>query len=348
MRLSSPPSVAHRQVRFAAPDDIDRLIAFIGRHWKADHVFVKSAALFRYQYAAPDGFNFVIAEDRAGGEIDAILGFISYADELRPDICLAMWKVGERCGDPTLGMHLVEYLKTTLQPRTLSCAGINRKVIPLYQFLGFHTDTLRHYYRLNDRFEDFRIAFVPSAHRRQNIRGKDEPVFSLVRFETFAALSEVFCCGAYRDRVPYKDAGYLERRYFQHPVYSYDVCGIDTGAGVGSILVFRELAVEGAKVLRIVDFIGDQEHLRGIGGALRRLLYENRYEYVDWYLYGIADDILADAGLSLKRDDSDLIIPNHFEPFERKNVAIRFATSHTDGFFMFKADGDQDRPSVVA
>ena len=340
-------SIAHRQVRFAELDDIDSLVAFIGRHWKADHVFVNSVELFRYQYDAPNGINFVIAEDRSGGEIDAILGFILYADEPRPDICLAMWKVVERCGDPTLGMHLVEYLKTTLQPRTLSCAGINRKVIPLYQLLGFHTDTLRHYYRLNDRFEDFSVAFVPPAYRRQEMRGQDKPAFSLVRFETFAALSEVFFCEAYRDRVPYKDAGYLERRYFQHPVYFYDVCGIDTGAGVGSILVFRELAVEGAKVLRIVDFIGDQEHLRGIGSALSRLLYENQYEYVDCYLYGIADDILADAGLSLKQDDGDLIIPNHFEPFERKNVAIRFAASHTDGFFMFKADGDQDRPSVI-
>ena len=45
-----------------------------------------------------------------------------------------------------------------------------------------------------------------------------------------------------------------------------------------------------------------------------------------------------------------LVIPNYFEPFEQKNIDIKFAYKTAQSLppvRLFKADGDQDRPSEL-
>ena len=39
------------------------------------------------------------------------------------------------------------------------------------------------------------------------------------------------------------------------------------------------------------------------------------------------------------------IVPNHFEPFERRNATVRFALKSERPAVLFKGDGDQDRPN---
>jgi len=38
-------------------------------------------------------------------------------------------------------------------------------------------------------------------------------------------------------------------------------------------------------------------------------------------------------------------VPDHFEPFERRNAPIRFALKTDRPAVLFKGDGDQDRPN---
>ena len=104
----------------------------------------------------------------------------------------------------------------------------------------------------------------------------------------------------------------------------------------------------GTKILRIVDFIGKQSDINHIGQELQDLIARNDYEYIDFYCEGIENEILENAGLKLK-DDSDLnTIPNYFEPFVQENIDIYYFTNCNEIFPIFKADGDQDRPSFVA
>ena len=74
-------------------------------------------------------------------------------------------------------------------------------------------------------------------------------------------------------------------------------------------------------------------------------MYENEYEYVDFYQYGIDHAIFDTAGFTLNLLTDDLIIPNHFEPFVQKNKTLHFFTSEHGQFYIFKGDGDQDRPN---
>ena len=78
---------------------------------------------------------------------------------------------------------------------------------------------------------------------------------------------------------------------------------------------------------------------------MQNLLNQNNYEYIDFYCEGIEKGILENAGLKLK-DATDLnVIPNYFEPFVQENIDIHYFTNYDSSFPIFKADGDQDRPS---
>ena len=56
---------------------------------------------------------------------------------------------------------------------------------------------------------------------------------------------------------------------------------------------------------------------------------------------------MVSAGFVQNRNDGQNIIPDYFEPFERRNVKLDFFTDLKEPFCMFKGDGDQDRPSIM-
>ncbi len=107
----------------------------------------------------------------------------------------------------------------------------------------------------------------------------------------------------------------------------------------------KEVATQGSKVLRVIDYMGDVGELKYLGGAFEELIHVSEYEYIDFYCYGVDEEILNKAGFVKKQFNDVNIIPNYFEPFVQQNIDINFATSEADNFYMFKGDGDQDRPN---
>ena len=70
-------------------------------------------------------------------------------------------------------------------------------------------------------------------------------------------------------------------------------------------------------------------------------------EYIDCLNYGINDDVFKKIGFN-KVDINNQTVPIYFEPFERKNVEIKFSyISNYNDFLIFKGDGDQDRPNII-
>ena len=105
---------------------------------------------------------------------------------------------------------------------------------------------------------------------------------------------------------------------------------------------------EQSRVLRIVDFIGDESELKHISIYLYKYLQENNLEYADFYCFGLAPFSLTSSAFDeVDQDIEEIIIPNYFSPFTRKNIKINFFTNTKDlnNLKLFKADGDQDRPN---
>lgn len=333
-------------IRYSVENDIDLVREFIYDYWDEEHVFINNKELFIYQYLNNNKLNFVIAINNITSKIEGILGFIKYTVEYdNSDIFIAMWKVKEKNGDPFLGVRLLNFLKEEGKFRTISCSGINDKVIPIYKYFGYRVEKLKHYYILNDNIENYKIPVVIDIKNRNlSHNNKKYKIFEMHKIENLKA---VFNIEKYKDRKPYKDEWYLNMRYFNYPFYKYKIFGIDKDDKVDSILIMREVWVEGSKVLRIVDFIGVESDLESIGEELLKIIYENNYEYIDMYSYGINDKVLKNTGFILRDEDDKNIIPNYFEPFIQENVNINVCTSQKGKFYIFKADGDQDRPNII-
>ena len=143
-----------------------------------------------------------------------------------------------------------------------------------------------------------------------------------------------------------KDSWYFEWRYLQHPNYKYLYAGVlDQDCKIVGLLVMRRVSHNNSYATRLVDFIGDPQVLVQAKNQLTDLVAQQESEYLDFYCYGLDGNILSSAGFRLNKNDSDIIVPNYFEPFVQKNIPIHIFSNNFSDFRMFKADGDQDRPN---
>lgn len=322
--------------------DKEKIIEFIKKNWKEDHILVKDKFLFNYMYKEDDEkLNFILGIRKE--KIEAVLGFIKYTDQDNGEIFLALWK---SINNSMLGLKCLEYLLNNFK---VSCCGINLKTRPIYKFLGLETGKLKHYYLLNNKIEKFSIAKIEERFQDENYLKKDkESKENGIKFKSMEELLEKCNYNNFKKYNFFKSIEYFNKIYFNHPYYKYEIIGIKNNFNeIESIMVLREIKIKESKCLRIIDFLGEESNLINIEGWLKNKILKNNYEYVDFYEIGIKDEILLKIGFKERKENDRNIIPNYFEPFEQRNIEIYFGTSCKEKFRMFKGDGDQDRPSIL-
>lgn len=330
-------------VRFATENDIDKIMTFINLYWKEGHILATNKEFFKYEHLLEEGVTYVVSETEEG-EINAILGYIPYGKTNR-DIMTVMWKANHTA-EPSLGMELFDYLKDNADVRLMASPGSNRKLMGLYKYLGYQFGKMTQWYRPNHNYTCFTIAKmspgeVVATFSNDNTT-KLHPIMSLGEgvTETF------FDWDKYKalNPKPYKEKWYVEKRYFNHPIYKYSVYGIKNDSDETVLmLVFRKIEINNSAVLRLLDCIGDYSYLSGIAGALDELMEHENAEYVDCYEVGLSDELMMSAGFA-KVAGSGNIIPNYFAPFVQENIDIYYFSSDPE-MVLFKGDGDQDRPN---
>ena len=329
------------EIRFATTEDTKDILDFIEQHWNAEHIFVKCPQLFEECHQEKNGvLNYVIAKDE--NKVFGICGFLYANHSEHPDIWLALWKVIPS-KYPGLGLAIVKFLKKETMCRILCCNGIKKEVKRLYEFMGFATGRLRHYYRLADKsvytipqIRDKKIiALTPSTEYRLN------EVHSKVEFLDLAG-EECF-----HKMKPYKDKDYIIKKYFENIAYTYKIWGCSSDIHVTMWVFAREIHVNGMKILRIVDILGDRNQLAFIGCEIQKIMDKEQYEYIDFYQYGISDEIMLQMGFVERMEDDTNVIPNYFEPFISENIELYFFTNTLENFYVFKGDGDQERTNVI-
>jgi hypothetical protein len=80
--------------------------------------------------------------------------------------------------------------------------------------------------------------------------------------------------------------------------------------------------------------------------GIARLMAKGAAEYADCYCAGVAPDLMRKAGFAERREGDPNIIPNYLSPPVYENTEYFYFTSRAEGFTLFKADGDQDRPRI--
>lgn len=325
-------------IRFAKPDDAPKIMKFIDDHWKKNHILARDEAFFRYFYQNGNELNFVISEETADS-INATLAFVSYS-KVNRDVMLCMWKA-IHTADPTLGMKLLDFLRINGDVNIMASPGINKKVIPIYQYFGYTTGKMKHWYRLAQN-HDYKIAVI----KDNTISALEQSAVQWRRFPTFDEMTDFFDAEKYKNSSPkpYKENWYIKKRYFDHPVYKYHAFGIIREGGTAhAIFFYRMQEFNNSCAIRLVDCIGDYNDFAEIGKILDSLLEYHNAEYVDLYEAGLSSNLLLRGGFK-NVDETENIIPDYFAPYEPRNVDIYYCSTEPK-IVLFKGDGDQDRPN---
>lgn len=328
-------------IRFAQKSDVDKIMQFIDKYWRKNHILARDRELFEWQYGGNnDKLNIVIGTDE-DGEIQGMLGFVPYDTSDDKDIALALWKANPSTG--FLGVRLLKYLMDNEPHREIICPGINLETTSkIYEYVGMKVSTMAQWYRLA-KMDTYKIAkVIDTTISEYKEKEKCVTLIPVDTKEDLKKASELLHDN--KKIVPRKNRPYLLWRYFDHPEYQYKVFTTNSNDKEGeSLFVFRIQECNGSKALRMIDCVGNTDKIKRITPELDRLLLEYECEYVDVYEAGIDDEIFIESGWS-KVAESGNIIPNYFAPYEQRNINIHYSTSNMSAI-LFKGDGDQDRPS---
>jgi hypothetical protein len=352
-RRRSEEDTDDRMIRISrcGSGDIDDVVRFIDTYWKPGHALVKCRRLLDWQHRDPDGrgYSFVVARRRDDGVVLGILGYIPtrrFDAALGGDsvIWLTTWKVRDDANVAGLGLLLLQYLTNTERHLAIGALGLNRGTVPIYEALGYHVGEMEHYVRGNAAVEAFELATLNSVIAPPLSDTTPLQARRLISDEEFDALEWVPPDAA----VPRKTPEYFRTRYARHPIYAYLVLALHDAGAPAALMAARTAEHRGRRALRIVDFAGPDEVLGRAGPVVQALLEQVDAEYADVYNTGIGCSVFERAGFRRIDPDGPDIVPDHFEPFERRNVRLWFSLKGSRRrAVLFKGDADQDRPNRV-
>ncbi len=329
------------RIRLAKLNDIKEIMEFIDDNWKENHILAKNKDFFMYEHKDKNIINYVISLEN--NKINGLLGFIKYSDN-NSDIATVIWKALKSNTNPMLGIELLEFLRSHEEYNIVFSPGINQKTIGIYNYLDIYTDHLDQYIIINNNIQIFNILKVEDIKEINQINFVENAQYGLIKLKE-AELDFNFDS---QEHIPHKDKNYFIKRYFRHPIYNYIVYGIYKNERPTSLIVTREVVVNNSRILRIMDYLGDEKDIVYISKYVYRLVVDNGYEYVDFMCYGFDHKNLEKAGFTkINLESTEIIAPNYFSPFIQKNIKINFMadTKKIDKLRICKADGDQDRPN---
>ncbi len=330
------------EIRQANKDDIPMIMEYIG-DWKKGHILAVNRELFEYEFSEQDGtVNMVIAINLNKNRIDGCLGYLKTSRDTKIfDTWGSLWKVRKDAGH-LLGLEILKYVQNISGNRYYLGIGMNPNTsVKIHdKILKEHVDKMKHWYCLADRSE-YQLAVVKHKNEKEHLSDSQTDV-KLMTAEIFAAEFDGLLPNGML--VPQKNKEYYIHRYFEHPIYIYQVYGIYKGGSAAAIFILREDCHEGRIAIRMVDYYGDESCMDGIQSILPGLFADNNVEYIDFYEYGFSDANIEKAGFILLEENDTNVIPNYFAPFVRENIDI-WVTSPVENAKFVKGDGDQDRPN---
>lgn len=320
-------------VRQAVYEDLENIRSFLSREWPLNREY------YEYFHVIDGNLMFVIGEGQDSKKIYGVCGLIITNREMATDYQLVLLMV-DKNENGFNSIALIKYITDNIDSKSISSCGVRPKALIIYEMLGYKTGKMDHFYKLKDK-EHYQVAVVNEKRIIESQHGDNR----LIYIKTFEELEKLYDFKRNIKCNPYKDAWCIKHRYFDSVYHEYKVFLIENSKNSHhSIIVMREINNEGVKICKIVDFIGNNNDLAGIGGELDRLIMGNDYEYMDFYSVGIANDIMRQAGFVQRTPEDNNIIPHLFAPFIQTNRDIYYFTNNPQDFHMYRGDCDQDRP----
>ena len=333
------------EFRIAGESDINGIMSFIRKYWDESHILGNDIDFFRYHYCEEDGsVNVYLMIDKQG-EISGMLGFVQYSSTPQGRYFSgSIAKVKRDLPLPMCGVELMNRFYEYIAPYVEFACGTNPKtILPLFKnIFKYQTGKMEQFFFLNEYLNEYRIISIPDSIKIKIAETGNSYAdqYCLHKKEKIDDID--FDFNKKYEHLPIKSKEFIDKRYFHHPVFAYDVYGIENGEECKGILFTREIVYNSSSLILIVDFLGDIQCCGHIQNALKNILYEKKAECFSLLVANFPSEILKSSGF-YKLESEDVIIPTYFEPFVKQNVSNYFESSE-QGMIIFKATGDQDNP----
>jgi len=337
------------KIEFCKKNNSKEVQRFIHLKWKKNHILSKKAKLFKWLYENKKYYNFIIAKKNE--KIIGLLGFIKNSHFSKTSSCediiwLALWKVDEKKTPPGLGLLLLKKLRDKNPKLDIAVIGINNLHPPLYRRLNFKVNKMDHFYLINPYIKKFKIIkFQNKTNHKKIFRIEKNINFKIIDLKFLKNKGLKYLS---KNFTSYKNSNFFINKYIKHPFYKYKLFHLKLGKK-NAIIVFRTIKVKSSKIIRVIDFEGDESIILNLGNFFRNIVFKEKAEYLDFLQYGINKKYFFKAGFKLLDHSKDTIIPNYFEPLVEKNKSVYFAynINKNHKLKIFKGDGDQDRPNLI-
>ena len=319
---------------------------FIKKNWPKKTIITKNKYLFEWLYLdkKKKRYNFITSRNK--NKILSCIGFFKNEVIIKKKkkglIWLSFW-LSKKNKYLSSGIDLYYYLVKKYKNHIIGTIGLNQNTIPIYKSLGFNVGKLNHFYILNPDLKRFFLISHKNSSKRY-IKTKDKLFIEINSKVDFYRKSDF----KKYEKIYYKNLNYFKSKYQDNPFYNYNFYVIKNKTSNLAFFIGRECTYKRNKSLRYVEFFGSEKILKHIKFNLIKLLTINKYEYIDFYNYGINVNLIKSAGFSINNFTKKIVIPNYYEPFVKKNIKINFAYYPPNKKFpMFKGDCDQDRPNII-
>lgn len=336
--------------KLAKNNDYKEIMKFLRENWNPkNHILSKNVNFFHYEFSNINNLNFLLAIDRKNFKISALQGFIPYSENIyKSHICASITCVNLKSTTPFLGIETMIRMLHLLKPKTYCGIGTNPiTMLPLVKrYLNRYTGKLTHYYLFNKNKKNFEIANFPKINFiYENYKNINSKHIFYREITSFSFLEKNFEFKKF-ENLPFKSKEYIYKRYFKHPVYNYRFFYIkNKRTNLRSLFIIRKLKFKNSAIIRFVDFIGDINDFFLVRNIANNLFKKENIEYIDFYAARLPNIIKKKIKFRIITSNDKNIIPDYFEPFEKKNVKIFYETSNNK-IILFKADADQDRPRL--
>ena len=330
------------------PHEIKKFQKFISKYWiKKNHIFAKDDKIFNWQYRKNSSYNFFTA--KKNNNLIGVQGFIplKHFDKSlnNNQIFLAFRRVieGKHIG---VGLKLHKEVFEECKPKFAGIIVVDKETHNFLRWQGFKVEKMDHHVILSQFVNKFKIAKVNKLKIFYKKKNKEVSFVKLNTKNIKLLLDSKF----YDVQIPLKSNNYIINRYLKHPFYKYLVLLIMNKKIPKALMVIRPIKINDNLILRFVDFIGTSQSFLLTYDVSIKLLQQYKAEYIDICSYGISKNTFKKAGFINRYEKQSLVIPSHFEPFQRKNIDIfcAFKSNYKNKIIrLFKGDGDGDRPSTL-
>lgn len=328
-------------IRRAEIKDIPTIMQFLEDHWLHGYVLAHDRKFFDWQFVHKGKVNIWIGIDDEIGKLYAIQAAIFYRDVPNSDMSGSVW-LAVKSDNPMLAFDVQSQMWTEMRSRASFSPGLRPDAVRINKLMGNTVVAMDHYYRIND-LNDYKIAIIIE----KKIPEVSDTGYRLEPINHLEEMKAIISEDTLLNSAPSKDYNYIKWRYFDHPIFKYDIWKIINNDSIPEgILITREEHANGSVSCKIVDFYGDSELLGRITFAMDTLMHQKDYEFMDIYSYGVNAEIYENAGLLRCDNSSPNIITNFFQPYTPVNSDIMLVPPWVPNARLFRGDSDQDKPRL--